>query len=105
MSERYVNGQAGDGIEFCIDARSVFDSISADVVKTTADKTMLIHALKVREYLDRHLISRMWWIDTEDMVTDGLTKGKVRRDDILSLMLTGKWHVRKATRSWPSLAK
>ena len=40
-------------VEGVVDARAVYDAVTADVVKTPDDKHMFHHALKLREWLDR----------------------------------------------------
>ncbi len=73
-----------------IDAKSVFTSVIADHVQTSADKALLVHALKLREWLNRKIVSVLWWLDTRDMVTDGMTKGSVDRAAILAVA-RGSW--------------
>lgn len=41
-------------------------------------KILLIHALKLREHLERKQISKLIWVDTRDM--DALNKGSISRD-------------------------
>ena len=74
-------------LDCLIDARSVLDSVSAEEVKTPNDKIMLLHALKLREHLDRKQLSRLVWIDTRDMLADGLNKGSISRDALKMLMM------------------
>ena len=79
------------GVEGIVDAKAVVDSVTADVVKTPDDEHMLLHALKLRECLDRDALRTLWWSDTLDMIADGMTKGSIDRADILKLCKTGKW--------------
>ena len=74
-------------LDCLIDARSVFDSVSAEEVKTPNGKVMLLHALKLREHLDRKQLNRLVWIDTRDMLADGLSKGSISRDALRMLMM------------------
>ena len=49
---------------------------------------MLIHALKLKQLLKLGTVSRLFWIDTRDMVANGLNKGivpTVRFDSIVVL--------------------
>ena len=61
----------------CVDAKGVFDCITAECLKPPADKALFLHALAMREYLEAGWIDRLWWIDAMAMVVDGMTKGSV----------------------------
>ena len=93
LAEIMDTGQHYIPIEGVVDARAVYDSITADVVKTPDDKHMLLHALKLREWLDRGAIRACWWCDTLDMISDGMTKGRVDRTELLKLCKIGRAHV------------
>ena len=84
-----------------MDAKSVFDSATAKVVAPPAEKHLVLCLLKLREFLDRHLVAKLWWVDTLMMVSDGLTKGAIKRDDIERLCHKGLWiHAGKTPVSW-----
>ena len=75
----------------CIDAKSVYDSITALRYSTPADRTMAIHVLAMREYLRDGLVYTIWWIDTFDMIADGMTKGSVDRKALIAISSSGHW--------------
>ena len=75
--------QAGIPMDAGVDAKSVFDSLTADVVRTPNDKQLLLHAKAMRELLEDGQIDLLFWFDTEDMLPDGLTKGSVDREPLL----------------------
>ena len=75
----------------CIDARAVFDNIIADLVKTPYDKHLLVHALAVREFLRMRAVQSLYWIDTNDMLADGLTKGCIDRAALTTAAAAGIW--------------
>ena len=75
----------------CIDAKSVYDSITALRYSTPADRTMAIHVLAMREYLRDGLVYTIWWIDTFDMIADGMTKGSVVRKALTTISSSGHW--------------
>ena len=52
---------------------------------------MLLCLLKLREFLDRRLVIKLWWVDTLMMISDGMTKGVIKRDDIERLCHRGVW--------------
>lgn len=80
-------------LDLMIDAKSVYDSVSTPDPKATTDKLMLIHVLKLRELLAMKLISRLLWLDTRDMLADGLNKGIVSRDALRQMCTSGRWAV------------
>ena len=100
-----TGGQNYIPVEGVVDARAVFDSITADVVKTPDDKHMLLHALKIREWLDRGALRAVWWCDTLDMISDGMTKGSVDRTEILKLCRDGLWQCNRESVRWSSVEK
>ena len=69
-----------------IDALSVYAAITATFVKTPADNGALCHLLYLRELLDHGVLHALIWVDTRDMLADGLTKGSIDRTLIHSLM-------------------
>jgi hypothetical protein len=69
-----------------IDAMSVFAAITAAYVKAPAEKSLLSHVQFVRELLDTKVLTALHWIDTRDMLADGLTKGSVERDALAAAM-------------------
>ena len=50
---------------------------------------MTLHQLK--EAMLSHSMRRLWWVDTRDMVSDGLNKGAVSREALLKLGNDGVW--------------
>ena len=93
MSQLLDSGGLSMDVESCLDARAVFDSVMASPVRTPNDKLLLIHALAVREYLDRGVLKRLTWLDTLDMLADGLTKGVVERESLIRLANEGVWQL------------
>ena len=43
----------------CVDAKAVFDGITAECPKTPADTPLFIHALAMREYLEVGWVDRL----------------------------------------------
>ena len=48
----------------------------------------------MREFIDAGIIDKWWWIDTLDMISDGLTKGAVPRDALLAITTGKEWVLR-----------
>ena len=78
----------------CVDARAVYDAISADVIKITTDKRMYIPTLAAREQLDRLQLSQLVWVDTLDMLADALTKGDIDRIALILLGYSNEWKIK-----------
>ena len=69
-----------------VDAMSVFAAVSAVFIKTPAEKSLLCHVQFLRELLDYGVLAAIVWLDTRDMLSDGLTKGSVSRDALLRVL-------------------
>ena len=75
---RHVGRQRSIEHDACVDAKAVFDGITAQCPRTPADKPLFLHALAMREYLEAGWADRLWWIDTQAMLADGMTNGEYR---------------------------
>ena len=100
LLECYNNGEAALKIDLYIDAKAVFDSVTARTVRTPADKILLLHALALRHHLDRQQVRSLNWIDTRDMVADALNKGIIDRSQLRDFFQKGIWHRLHESRSW-----
>ena len=76
-----------------VDAKAVFDGVTAEQPKTPAEKPLFLHALAMREYLEAGHVDRLWWLDTLAMLADGMTKGSVEREALLKVCQLGIWQV------------
>ena len=76
-----------------VDARSVFDSVTASQVRTPNDKQLLLHARALRELLEDKAVDVLYWFDTEDMLADGMTKGSIDRGPLLTVGHDGTWTI------------
>ena len=85
--ERLIEHDAG------IDARAVYDGVTAVQPRTPAEKPLFLHALAVREHLESGHLNRLWWFDTRAMLADGLTKGSVDREALVAVCEQGVWQV------------
>eukprot|EP00974_Lingulodinium_polyedra_P111884 10824366-Lingulodinium_polyedra.AAC.1 len=63
-----------------IDAESVVSAISASPIKTPAERSLLIQLQRLRELLDRGIITRFALCGTRDTIVDALTKGSISRE-------------------------
>ena len=72
-------------------AKAALDALNAEVVKTPAERHLLLPLLAAREMLDRHLVDRLLWIDTRAMLADGLTKGAIDRAALVCAGYACRW--------------
>ena len=86
-------GQYHYPLEACLDAKSVYESIVKADLKTPAEKSLVNILGQMREHMTTQRIRRLWWIDTRDMLADGLNKGAVSRKALLTALTKGIWHV------------
>lgn len=100
LLEIHNNGGYPVECELFIDARAVFDSVTAKVVKTPADKILLLHALALRDHLEAGQLSKLNWIDTRDMVADALNKGTIDRGALRQFFEHGQWKLCHDVKSW-----
>ena len=57
---------------------------------------------QMREHMSTTRIKKLWWIDTRDMIADGLNKGAVSRKALLLSLTKGLWHLEHPTVSMES---
>ena len=93
LAEIFDEGGFAISTELFIDARSVLEAVRPEQVKT-ADKITAIHILKLAEHLERGQLRSLTWVDTRDMLADGLNKGSVDRQPLRTLCEEGVWHVK-----------
>ena len=76
-----------------VDAKAVFDGVTAEQPKTPAEKPLFLHALAMREYMEAGHVDRLWWLDTLAMLADGMTKGSVEREALIAVCQLGVWKI------------
>ena len=69
-----------------VDARSVFAAVTAVFIKTAAERSLLCHVQFLRGHLEHGVLSASVWLDTRDMLSDGVAKGAVARDALLKVI-------------------
>ena len=102
MQKQYESGKLLFPLELSIDAKAVFDSIAVHDFNMPSEATLVNHLHSIREQVRDGRISRLWWIDTRDMVADGLNKGGLPRDPILEICEKGSWTLNESGISFPS---
>ena len=78
---------------------SVYAAVTASNIRAPAEKSLLSHVQFVRELLDQGTIRALIWLDTRDMVADGMTKGAVDRAAIENCM-GGKIEIKHELKRW-----
>eukprot|EP00971_Amphidinium_carterae_P039991 785004-Amphidinium_carterae.4 len=86
-----------------IDAQSVYDSICSPHSRVPAEKSQLLNVAWLRELVANGTIHSLEWVDTRDMIADGLTKGCIQRDALDGVM-SGKVEMQHPCKSM-SLSK
>ena len=61
------------------DAKAVYDAIRASDACEPAGSSLKLHIISVRGRMAHGLIRRFYWVDTRDMLADGLAKGGIDR--------------------------
>jgi len=103
MQGRQLREQGGYAIPAVVylDALSVYAAVTATNIKIPAEKSLLSHIQFIRETLDNKVLQAIVWLDTRDMIADGLTKGTVERD-LLHLLMSGKVQIMHECKLWAS---
>ena len=94
-------GYCNPPIVLCGDNKGVFTATSAQNPKTPAEPARTAHVKALREFVDKGLVTALSWVDNRDMVADPLTKGKLKRNPLISLLDKGYWAVMHAAEIWP----
>ena len=66
-------------MDLCVDARVVFDTVSASDICDLAESSLKLHLISVRDRMVQGIIRFLYWVDTRDMLADGLTRGGIDR--------------------------
>ena len=91
LVELQETGENALKLSLIIDAKSVWSSTIGDEAKCT-DQTVYLHPLKLRQLWGSAILV-LGWVDTRDMLADGLTKGVISRDLLRQLAASGVWNV------------
>ena len=93
LLERHCSACRAIQHDAAVDAKAVFDGVTAEQPKTPAEKPLFLHALAMREYLESGHVDRLWWFDTLAMLADGMTKGSVEREALMAVCQLGVWKI------------
>ena len=90
LRRRREQGSYSMELHMFTDSYSIFSYLKAAHLKFPAEKATYLHLAYLKELLDTGAVKSLTWVDTRDMVIDGLTKGMADRSAIHRLM-AGVW--------------
>ena len=93
LLERHCSASRAFQHDAAVDAKAVFDGVTAEQPNTPAEKPLFLNALAMREYLESGHVDRLWWLDTLAMLADGMTKGSVEREALIAVCQLGIWKI------------
>ena len=83
-----TNGQLAITLMASIDAKSVFEAVrSKDAGTLPFEESLILQVLAIREDLQHARLFCLWWIDTRDVLADGLNKRRLGQTAITTCML------------------
>ena len=95
-------GTFGPRVHLCTDNYGLYSATTKEEPSPGVDASMVYHVQALRQLLDDKLLESITWIDNRDMLADGLTKGKVKRDAINIALQTGSWNIQHPAETWTS---
>jgi hypothetical protein len=78
-------------MESVVDARSLFDAVTSPDIGKITDKSCLIYLLAYRELVNQRRLRRVWWVPTEAMLADDLTKRMLWGSGLWPLVYAHGW--------------
>ena len=87
------------------DSESFFKACTATEVRLPTERDLAYTVMNIREWLDRGIMKELIWIDTRDMLCDGLTKGSISRFDVINALNQGRWTLKHDPNRWSSKAQ
>ena len=80
-------------LEAVVDAYAVYSTAAKQESKNPEEQTLVTLVMVIREMLKSHRLNKIWWVDTRDMLADGLNKGSIPREPLLALASHGTWEL------------
>ena len=66
-----------------IDAKSVFRAVGNENFRYPTEKSLLSHISWVKQLVILKIIAILGWVNTRDMIADGMTKGSIDRTQLI----------------------
>ena len=92
LRELTTYGPLSTPTELCTDSFSIYSYLRTQHLKFPTDKGTFYHLAHLHQACERQLLQKLTWVDTRDMVMDGMTKGKLDRKTLKELM-NGTWKI------------
>ena len=73
------NGQVYPPVDICVDAAAVFDPIATADLCDFVESSVKLHLISGRDRMVQGILRFLCWVDTRDMLADGLTEGGIDR--------------------------
>ena len=90
LRDRANMGSFSMDAEVFTDSYSIFSAVVKEHAKSPTDGSTLYHLLTLHRDEHEGAVKKFTWVDTRDMVVDGLTKGSVDRVALQQAM-RGTW--------------
>ncbi len=87
-------------IDCVIDAMSVLSALQKAEPKTPIEMTMIIPIQILKNLVENGQLSSISWVDTRAILADGLTKGSIPREPLLTAFASCLWLVRHPTQTY-----
>eukprot|EP00959_Pyramimonas_sp_CCMP1952_P360990 7560337-Pyramimonas_sp.AAC.1 len=87
------------------DSESFFKACAVAEFQLPTERHLSYTVMRVREWLGRGIIAELIWIDTRDMLCDGLAKGSISRFDVMNALNQGEWKPKHEPKRWSSRAQ
>ena len=84
-------GQLAVPTDAVVDCKSVFDSLAAPELQIPSESGLILVLAGLKEMLQNHSMRRIWWVNTQSMLSDGLNKGIITRRALVTFSQTGFW--------------
>ncbi len=72
-----------------IDCRSLFDHLSAEEIRLPSESSLILILAGLKAQLLCHSLRVLWWVSTQAMLSDGLSKGIFSREALRSFAESG----------------
>jgi hypothetical protein len=76
------------------DCKSLFDALKSDETQVPTESSLIMILLQIKESLRTGTLDSLAWVDTRDMIADGLNKGAIARHDLMEFSRTALWQLK-----------
>ena len=89
-------------MQVCTDGMSLLTALENIVAKIPTEASTLHHVQWLQELTRTRVLDATFWVDTRDMIADGMTKGTVPRSIIRTAQESGQWQLEHNWRRYPA---